>query len=315
MTRKKIIIACPNGFCAGVRRAIDIIEAALRQLPPPIYCLNEIVHNRQVVDKLKADGVLFVHDMKDVPPGSTLLFSAHGVTPEVRVRAEKLKLKAMDATCPFVTKVHTEVKKYASQDYTIILIGHRNHDEVIGVVGEAPQNVVVVENADEARKVTVSNAARIAVITQTTLSEAETAKVYEELRLRFPALVTPAQTDICYATTNRQKAVRRLAGRVKHILVLGSKSSSNTNRLVEVARAQGALVHLIDSLPDLESVSFSAELEIGITAGASTPDSFIQQAITYLKKHGFETIEELSVATENVRFPLPINLQHTSTGL
>lgn len=308
-TGKKIILTCPRGFCAGVRRAVDIVEAALDRLPRPIYCLREIVHNRQVVAQLRDKGVIFVDDLKDVPCAATLLFSAHGVTPEVRATADRMGFNVIDATCPFVAKVHTEVRRYAAQGYTVLLIGFRKHDEVIGVVGEAPQHVVVVENEAEAEVVGVADSSRVAVITQTTLSADETDKVMRVLRTRFPSLVRPTQSDICYATTNRQNAVMELAGRVKTILVLGSKNSSNSNRLVEVARAKGAAVHLIDSLPDLDAVAMDEIREIGLTAGASTPDSFVNDVVNILKQHGFTEIDEHVFAEEDVHFPLPPQLR------
>ncbi|MBA4388276.1 MAG: 4-hydroxy-3-methylbut-2-enyl diphosphate reductase [Verrucomicrobia bacterium] len=307
--QKTIVLVSPHGFCAGVRRAIDIVEAALDQLPHPIYCLREIVHNRQVVDGLRRKGVIFVNDLADVPPTSTLLFSAHGVTPQVRSKAGERRFNVIDATCPFVAKVHTEVRKYASLDYTIILIGFRKHDEVVGVVGEAPSHVVVAENADEAARLSVKDPEKIAVITQTTLSADETSKVHTVLKSRFPKLVTPAQSDICYATTNRQNAVMALADRVRTILVLGSRNSSNSNRLVEVARTRGAAVHLIDSMPDLDTVPLDGLDEIGLTAGASTPDSFIREVTAQLKRLGYARIEVMQVATENIHFPLPPQLK------
>lgn len=305
---KKIIIACPHGFCAGVGRAIDIIEEVIKRYPPPIYCLNEIVHNKQVVKILADEGIIFVHDIEKVPRGATLLFSAHGIPPSIMNQAKKLKLNIVDATCPFVTKVHQEVKAYSAKGYKIILIGFRKHDEVIGVVGEAPENVIVVENPSEAEMLRLDKSEKIMALSQTTLSLDDVNKVMDVLHRKFTDLTVPLHTDICYATTNRQNAVKSLAEKVKHILVLGSKNSSNTNRLAEVAISKGAHAYLVESLIDLKGVPVNEVETIGLTAGASTPETFVDEVIAELNALGFTKKEELKTAEEKLKFPLPPEL-------
>jgi len=302
---KRLVVACPHGFCAGVRRAVDTVEAALRKFPPPIYCFNEIVHNRQVVDDLAARGVVFVRDVNAVPAGAVLLFSAHGVTPAVRAAAARRGLTVVDATCPFVTKVHSEVKRFAAQGYTVVLIGKKGHDEVVGVAGEAPEHVALVETVDDARRVAASDPSRVAVVTQTTLSVDETEAVIRVLRERFPALQIPTGSDICYATTNRQEAVRRVAAVTDRILVLGAHNSSNTNRLVEVARRAGTPAHLVCDLDELAAVPLDDVRAVGVTAGASTPQPFVDRVLDRLRAQGFRDEDVLSVADEEIRFTLP----------
>jgi len=288
-----------------VRRAVDAAEAALRKFPPPIYCFNEIVHNRQVVDELSGHGIVFVHDLDDVPAGAVLLFSAHGVTPAVRAGAEERGLTVIDATCPFVTKVHSEAKRYARDGYTVVLVGKKGHDEVVGVAGEAPDHVMVVANIEDARQVSPPDPARVAVVTQTTLSEADAKQILAVLRERFTGLKTPVKSDICYATTNRQEAVRRIATQVERLLVLGARTSSNTNRLVEVARGAGTEADLVGDMSDLEAIDLSSVTTVGVTAGASTPEEFVEEVLGALAAKGFETVNTVSVAEETVSFALP----------
>jgi 4-hydroxy-3-methylbut-2-enyl diphosphate reductase len=308
-TPKQALVAFPHGFCAGVSRAVDAVEAALRTFPPPIYCFNEIVHNRQVVDRLAGQGVVFVHDLDDVPAGGVLLFSAHGVTPALRDDAQQRGLTVIDATCPFVAKVHAEVKRYAAQGCTILLIGKRGHEEVVGVAGEAPAHVRVVETPAEAGEVAVADSRRVAVVMQTTLSFDEATAVLDVLRARFPHLMTPPGSDICYATTNRQEAMRRLAAQVDRVLVLGARNSANTNRLVKVARRAGAAAELVCDPADLAAINLSGVRRVGVAAGASTPELFVDQILALLSEQGFEPVCLSAVADETVKFALPSPLR------
>ncbi len=308
MNGRSVVLASPRGFCAGVRRAIDVIEAALRRHPAPLYCLNEIVHNRQIVEDLRARGVVFVTSIDDVPEGRVIVFSAHGVAPAVRAAAAQRQLNVIDATCPFVEKVHREVRRFAERGYAVLLVGHRKHDEVVGVAGEAPDAVTVLETLEEARTVAVDDPGRIAVVSQTTLSVEETGAVTGELKRRFPAIHCPAASDICYATSNRQQAVRELAARTPLILILGSPNSSNSRRLVEVARAAGAEARLIDRLDVLETFDLQNVPHLGLSAGASTPESFIGAVLDALRQHGFDRLEELRTTDEDVHFSLPPDL-------
>ncbi|MFW6413982.1 MAG: 4-hydroxy-3-methylbut-2-enyl diphosphate reductase [Verrucomicrobiota bacterium] len=302
---KKILLAQPRGFCAGVERAIECIEETLKYRKQPVYCFREIVHNRYVVDQLRQRGVRFVHRISDIPVGAVVIFSAHGVAPDVRKEAENRQLVVIDATCPFVNKVHAEVRNYAENGYAILLIGDRNHDEVIGVAGEAPANIRIVENTAEAEKVNVADADRIAAVTQTTLSVSETSKIMSILRRRFPALVTPADGDICYATQDRQEAVRKMVEFCDLILVLGAVNSSNTNRLVEVARADNGNAALVSNIEDVKNLDFAGVETLGITAGASTPEEFVEETIDYLKNCADLTVENVRGRKEDMHFSLP----------
>lgn len=312
MSHRTVILASPRGFCAGVRHAVEIAESVLRLRPHPVYGLKEIVHNRQVVEALQRKGIVFVQDIQAVPEGATVLFSAHGVSPAVRETAAARRLEVIDATCPFVMKVHTEVKRFARDGCAIVLIGHRRHDEVIGVAGEAPERITVIENEAEAAAFSPANPARIAVVTQTTLSQEETDRVLAILRQRFPGLMTPSRNDICYATTNRQEAVKQLAKRVNLILVLGSENSSNTRRLAEVAEANGAKTHLLSETGDLVRIPLEGRDALGLTAGASTPESFIADILAVLKKQGFDHVVELEAVHEDIHFALPVALRPES---
>ncbi|MBM4148470.1 MAG: 4-hydroxy-3-methylbut-2-enyl diphosphate reductase [Lentisphaerae bacterium] len=304
-----VLLAAPRGFCAGVQRAVEMMDAALSRMIPPVYCLREIVHNRQVVEMYRLRGVRFVPSLDEVPERATIVFSAHGVAPDVRAEAERRGMRIVDATCPFVTKVHSEVKRYARNGYSIVMIGHRRHDEVLGVAGEAPGAVAVVENEAEAASFTPADPDRVAVVTQTTLSQSETEHVTAVLKSRFPSLERPVKDDVCYATTNRQKAVRELARRCALIVVLGSRNSSNTLRLAEVAKSAGTRAEVVSTLAELAELPLDPASALGMTAGASTPDSMVEQALQHLRARGFGEVRELKVTDEDLRFPLPRELR------
>ncbi|MBM4163087.1 MAG: 4-hydroxy-3-methylbut-2-enyl diphosphate reductase [Lentisphaerae bacterium] len=302
---KTVVLVSPCGFCAGVRHAVEIAEAALRLRPLPLYALNEIVHNRQVVESFERRGVSFVTTIDEVPEGRAVLFSAHGVPPAVRAAAVARRLEVIDATCPFVLKVHVEVLRFAREGYSIVIVGHRTHDEVIGVAGEAPDRVTVVETVAEAEAFAPTDPARVAVVTQTTLSAEEAGRMLAVLRRRFPSLRAPATDDICYATTNRQQAVKALARRVGMILVLGAQNSSNTRRLAEVARDAGAEAVLVSRIEDIAAAGIANRMEVGVTAGASTPASFMTQVLEHLAAEGFDRTEHIETVSENIHFNLP----------
>jgi len=308
---RRIIVANPHGFCEGVRRAIEIVERVLRVCPGPVYCLKELVHNRQVVDDLARRGVRFVRTIEEIEPGSVVLFSAHGVSPAVRDAAAARGLHVVDATCPFVAKVHAEVKRYAAKGYTVLLVGHPGHDEVLGVQGEAPEHIRVLADEAQARNVEVPDPGRVAVVTQTTLSLAEVERTFGILRERFPAMETPPKGDVCFATENRQCAVRALAGRADAVVVLGSENSSNSRRLVEVARDAGMPAYLASSEAQLDSLPLEAVRSLGLTAGASTPASFVANAIVRLRARGFEAVEQMDAGGEDIRLGLSRRLQET----
>ena len=309
MVERRILVAEPHGFCAGVRRALEAMELALRRYGAPIYCYNEIVHNRQVVESLRERGVRFIEDVRKVPAAATLLLSAHGVPPAVRAAAAEKRRREIDATCPVVEKVHREVKRYATQGCTVLLIGHHGHDEIVGVQAEAPEQVVVIDGRDEASAVSVADPDRVAVVSQTTLSFDETREVMAVLKGRFPGLNTPQDGDICHATTNRQQAVKLLAGRVDIVLVLGSANSSNSRRLVEVAAAAGVRSVLVETREELADLSLEGVMTIGLTAGASTPERFVTDVIAALKMRGFTTVEHVTATAEQVHFRLPRELR------
>jgi 4-hydroxy-3-methylbut-2-en-1-yl diphosphate reductase len=292
---KKIFLASPRGFCAGVVRAIDIVNLALEAFGRPIYVLNEIVHNRYVVDELRSKGVQFVKSLEEVPNGSRVIFSAHGISPEVRKYAAARDLKAIDATCPLVTKVHLEAIRYKKEGYTIVLIGHEGHEEVIGTLGEAPENMVLIGTVEEADKLEVRDPAKLAFLTQTTLSLDDTRGIVNRLRERFPSIKGPAVDDICYATQNRQMAV--------------SANSSNSNRLVEVAQKAGAPARLIDDSQAIQDEWFNGAQSIGITAGASSPELLVAKVMNYLHDHGFTEINQIETVPEDVHFALPPELE------
>jgi 4-hydroxy-3-methylbut-2-enyl diphosphate reductase len=308
MALEGVVLAKPRGFCAGVDRAIEIVEKALELYDTPVYVRKEIVHNRHVVEALQEQGAVFVDDLDEVPEGATVIFSAHGVAPAVWDVAQQKALRVIDATCPLVTKVHMEVQRYANKDYTIVLIGHEDHDEVIGTKGEAPGRIRVISTVEDVEQLEVADAQKIVCLTQTTLSMDDTAEVIKALRTKFPATVTPAKDDICYATQNRQQAVKAMAGLVDLVLVIGSSNSSNSNRLREVAETQGVRAVLINQVSDITPEMFGTAKRIGITAGASTPEFLVQEVIEYCQRLGAEKIQELTVVEEDVKFLLPPEL-------
>lgn len=305
----KIILANPRGFCAGVNMAIECLERALDFFGPPLYVYHEIVHNKYVVERFLRRGTVFVESLDDVPEGAPLLYSAHGVSPQVREQARRRNLVAIDATCPLVTKVHLEAIKYAKDGYTIVLIGHEGHDEVIGTMGEAPDRMVLVETAEDVASLTVRDPGKIAYLTQTTLSVDDANVVIAALRAKFPRIANPPKDDICYATQNRQEAVRDLASRADLVLVLGSQNSSNSKRLAEIARSLGPHSHLIDGVSEIEPSWFEGVETVMITAGASAPEDVVQEVIEYLQQRYSATIQEEWVREENVHFPLPKSLR------
>jgi 4-hydroxy-3-methylbut-2-enyl diphosphate reductase len=305
----EILLAGPRGFCAGVERAIDIVELALSVCRPPVYVRKEIVHNRLVVETLRTQGAIFVDELREVPDDATVIFSAHGISPEVRHEAERRRLRVIDATCPLVTKVHLEAVRYARENYSIVLIGHQDHDEVIGTLGEAPERIHVIASAGQVEKLDVPDPEKIAYLTQTTLSVDDTRDVIEALRRRFPKIVGPSRDDICYATQNRQAAVKRLADDVDLLLVIGSANSSNAIRLVEVARTAGTRAHLINDVRDIRPEWVAGARRIGLTAGASTPEVLVTEAVAALRRDGV-AVREVHVVEEDVRFALPQELAH-----
>lgn len=297
---KKLTIVYPHGFCLGVARAMEVADKILREHPgETVYCLHQIVHNEHVVDELSKKGMIFVSQVDEVPEGSLLLFSAHGISPVVREQAKNRKLRVTDATCPFVAKVHASVRRFAKDKVRVACIGHRKHDEVVGVSGEAPDDVVVVENEADAEVVKLPTDHPIAVVTQTTLSADLVDRVIDILKRRFPHLLVPSGTDICYATRNRQQAVRRLARLCDRVLVLGSFNSSNSQRLVETARSEGTEAVLVHSLESLSELDWSQDHHIGITSGASTPERFLAEVVQWLRQNaGYPAAQDLRIAKD-----------------
>jgi 4-hydroxy-3-methylbut-2-en-1-yl diphosphate reductase len=302
---EKLLLAAPRGYCAGVDRAVQTVERALELYGPPVYVRKEIVHNKHVVEQLRERGAIFVEDEAEVPEGRTVVFSAHGVAPSVHAGAAARGLKTIDATCPLVTKVHVEAKKFAAQGYTIVLIGHQGHEEVEGTMGEAPDHIVLIETEEDVERLEVADPDRIAYISQTTLSVDETAAVILKLRERFPNIVGPRTDDICYATTNRQMAVRQMAQHCDLVLVIGSRNSSNSNRLVEVARDHGAESHLIDNETQVQEEWLDGKRVVGITSGASAPEELVKRLVSWFQERGTAHVEEFDVIQEDVRFMLP----------
>ncbi len=310
MKLRKLLLAKPRGFCAGVDRAIDVVQMALELFPPPVYVRREIVHNKHVIQSLAAKGAVFVDEIEQVPAGAVVIFSAHGVSPEVRTQAAEKRLRVIDATCPLVTKVHTEAVRFAKESRSIILVGHAGHDEIIGTMGEAPDCTQLVSSVEEAERVQVSDPERVAVTTQTTLGVDDTREIIEVLRRRFPKVVTPTSDDICYATQNRQLAVKLLAKEAGVILVLGSENSSNSRRLREVAEMSGVRAFLIEDATKIDPAWFDDVECVGITAGASAPEHLVQHVIAYFKAGGVEQIEEIEAVEEKVTFTPPPELAH-----
>jgi 4-hydroxy-3-methylbut-2-enyl diphosphate reductase len=311
----QVILVRPRGFCAGVVRAIDIVEIALQKFPPPVFVRKEIVHNRAVVDNFQRRGVIFIDSLQEAPPGSLVIFSAHGVSPAVRQEATERNVHVIDATCPLVTKVHLEVHKYVRDGYSIILIGHKEHDEVIGTTGEAPDQIQVVGRVTEVAKLQVPDPNKVVCLTQTTLSVDETRDVAQAIQKRFPNLVKPSKEDICYATQNRQDAVKQMirAG-IDLLLVVGSRNSSNSIRLCEVARAQGVVSHLIDNASEIQPTWLDGVQKVGLTAGASAPEYLVEEVEKYLKARG-ASIEEREIIKEDVSFALPRELLDVTTPI
>jgi 4-hydroxy-3-methylbut-2-enyl diphosphate reductase len=300
-----ILLAAPRGYCAGVDRAVQTVERALELYGAPVYVRKEIVHNKHVVEKLRDRGAVFVESESEVPEGATVVFSAHGVSPAVHANATERGLHTIDATCPLVTKVHVEAKKFAADDYTIVLIGHAGHEEVEGTMGEAPAHIVLIEDEAGVADLKVSDPSKVAYISQTTLSVDETRAIIARLRERFPAITGPRTDDICYATTNRQAAVKQLAQESDLVLVIGSRNSSNSNRLVEVAREHGADSYLIDNEAQVREEWLVGKRVIGITSGASAPEELVQRLVDFFRRRGAEDVRELEVVSEDVRFMLP----------
>jgi len=303
---KRILLLTPRGFCAGVVRAIDVVKIALDLYGAPIYVRKEIVHNRHVVDELKAAGAIFVEELSEVPSGARVIFSAHGVSPAVRGEAKERSLQVIDATCPLVTKVHLEAKKFARDGSTILLIGHREHDEVVGTMGEAPGSTILVSDEAEAEAVQVPDPSRLVYLTQTTLSLDETKGIVDVLQRRFPKMQGPPAQDICYATENRQLAVKAIAPRIDLLLVVGSQNSSNSRRMVEVCLNQGVAAHLVDDERELKPAWFDGVQSVGVTAGASAPEHLVQSLIDHVQSaYGFGPVEEVEIKDEDVKFSLP----------
>ncbi len=308
MTVEKLILAKPRGFCAGVDRAIDVVKIALELYDEPVYVRKEIVHNRHAVDELRQKGAIFVDELDEVPNGAIVIFSAHGISPEVRAQALTRGLKVIDATCPLVTKVHNEAIRFAEQGRTIILVGHEGHDEVIGTMGEAPEAITLIGSEEQVEELNVPDPAKVAVITQTTLSVDETTGIIAALKRKFPKLAFPPKEDICYATQNRQTALKELASCVDLILALGSQNSSNSKRLIEVAQGVGIQAYLIDDVSEINPKWLEGARVIGVTAGASAPEHLVQGVVSYFKALGVTEIEEIEPIKEEVNFGLPQEL-------
>jgi 4-hydroxy-3-methylbut-2-en-1-yl diphosphate reductase len=306
---KKIILLKPRGFCAGVVRAIDVVKIALDLYGPPIYVRKEIVHNRHVVDELRDSGAIFVEELSEVPEDARVIFSAHGVSPAVRKEAVDRRLQVIDATCPLVTKVHLEAVKFARQGYTIVLIGHRDHDEVTGTLGEAPDAMVLVSDANEVDRLELKDPDRVCYLTQTTLSLDDTKHIVKRLMERFPKVVGPKTQDICYATENRQLAVKAVAPLCEALLVIGSQNSSNSRRLVEVCEKSGVPAYLLDDKSEVKQEMLEGVTTVAITAGASAPEHLVENLIEYLRSFGYSDLEEAEIKEEDVRFTLPADLE------
>jgi 4-hydroxy-3-methylbut-2-enyl diphosphate reductase len=305
LTPEKIMLASPRGYCAGVDRAVQTVEHALDLYGAPVYVRKEIVHNKHVVEQLRERGAIFVESESEVPHGATAVFSAHGVAPSVHENAASRELRVIDATCPLVTKVHVEAKRFAADDYTIVMIGHEGHEEVEGTMGEAPNNIVLVQSEEDARNLEVPDPTRLAYISQTTLSVDETHSIILALREKFPEIVGPRTDDICYATTNRQAAVKELAKVCDLVLVIGSRNSSNSNRLVEVARECGAASHLIDNEGQVQEEWLEGMRVVGISSGASAPEELVERLVQFFRARGTSDVQELEVVKEDTRFMLP----------
>ena len=302
---EKVLLAAPRGYCAGVDRAVETVERALAKFGAPIYVRKQIVHNLHVVRSLEAKGAVFVEELAEVPTDATVILSAHGVAPEVYEQGRARGLRVIDATCPLVTKVHNEAKKFAGEEYHVVLIGHEGHEEVVGTMGEAPASITLIGSPDEVELLTLPSDDRVAYLSQTTLSVDETAGVIERLRDRFPSIRGPVREDICYATQNRQTAVKVLAEKADVVLVIGSKNSSNSNRLREVAAARGARAYLVDDETEIDEAWLEDARVVGITSGASAPEWLVERVIGFFRARGVADVEEVRVVEEDVRFALP----------
>jgi 4-hydroxy-3-methylbut-2-en-1-yl diphosphate reductase len=310
---KRVLLASPRGYCAGVERAVETVERAIDLYGAPVYVRKQIVHNAHVVRELEERGAVFVDDERDVPAGATLVLSAHGVAPAVYERAAERRLNTIDATCPLVTKVHVQARRYAADGYRIVLIGHAGHEEVIGTTGEAPEAITLVESVEEAERVELPSGP-LAYITQTTLSVDETAEIVDVLRRRFPSIRAPQREDICYATSNRQWAVKELVGEVDLLLVIGSRNSSNSNRLVEVAHASGVDAHLIDDETEIDVAWLDGVTTVGVTSGASAPERLVTRVCDWFRARGVTEIRAASSLVEDVVFRLPVELRRAASS-
>ncbi len=308
-TPKRVLLAAPRGYCAGVDRAVQTVEEALDLYGPPVYVRKEIVHNKHVVQTLERRGAVFVEETDEVPEGATVIFSAHGVAPVVHEEAAQRQLKTIDATCPLVTKVHIEARRFAASDHDILLIGHEGHEEVVGTSGEAPEHITLVGTVEEARTVEVSDPAKVSYLSQTTLSVDETNGIIDVLRERFPSIQGPPRDDICYATQNRQEAVKEIARRADVMLVIGSKNSSNSKRLVEVSAAQGTPGYLIDDESEIDEAWLADATVVGVTSGASAPEWLVDRVVGWLREHGATDVEEVQVVEEHMAFSLPAGVR------
>ncbi len=315
MAVEKLLLAAPRGYCAGVDRAVETVERALDLYGAPVYVRKEIVHNKHVVEQLRARGAIFVDELSgEIPEGAITVFSAHGVSPMVHADAEKRKLRTIDATCPLVTKVHREAIKFAADGYTIVLIGHAGHEEVEGTMGEAPDRIVLVETEADVDALVVDDPEKLAFISQTTLSVDETRNIINRLRERFPAITGPRTDDICYATTNRQSAVKQMAAKCDLVLVIGSKNSSNSVRLVQVAQEHGAQSYLIDNASELRDEWLEGMTTVGISSGASAPEELVDALVQSFRDRGVEDVSEFEVMREDVRFMLPKTIRLAMTA-
>src|SRR4051794_7742693 len=306
---KKVLLASPRGYCAGVERAVETVEKALDLYGPPVYVRKQIVHNLHVVRDLEARGAVFVDEETDVPEGETVVFSAHGVAPAVHANAAARQLNTIDATCPLVTKVHVQAKRYAADGYTVLLIGHAGHEEVVGTMGEAPESIELVESVEDVARLPFAAHSRLAYVTQTTLSVDETSAIIAALRARYPQIHAPKKEDICYATSNRQWAVKEMLSEIELLLVIGSRNSSNSNRLVEVARAGGVASHLIDDRSEIDPEWLAGVEIVGITSGASAPEKLVDGVLDWFREHGVTDIEPYRLVNEDVEFRLPVELR------
>ncbi len=306
---KRVLLASPRGYCAGVERAVDTVELALEHYGAPIYVRKQIVHNAHVVRELEERGAIFVESEQEAPEGSTIVFSAHGVAPVVHANAAARGLNTIDATCPLVTKVHVQARRYAAEGYTVILIGHAGHEEVEGTMGEAPESTILIESVEDAEALDLPADAKLAYITQTTLSVDETGDVIKVLRRRFPSIYAPKREDICYATSNRQWAVKEMLGEIELLLVIGSRNSSNSNRLVEVARANGVAAHLIDDETDIHEDWLDGVETVGVTSGASAPEKLVTRVCDWFRARGVDDVSPYRLVDEDVEFRLPVELR------